>query len=1092
MSLKMKKTTLIVLTLALLFSVPQLFADVLVSNEGYQYLSDQMIVSTERGVPALRTGDFTTSGFTTGVQSLDKLCAQYGVIEVEPWYKGKVKNAMHLKDVVERMYIVTIDETHDVRSVVNAFSTDDNLEYAELYDIPVPFYDPNDPRINQQWFLGNINAYEAWDVIRGDATRVAVIGISDTGVYYVHPDLEPNMWINEPEDINGNGIFDNFDEIDGGDLNYDDEDDNGYDDDVVGYDLGVNDPDPQEESPEHGTHVAGCASAATDNGIGVAGPGFSARIIAAKGANRNGSLTAVYQAIVYSADNGAQIVNCSWGSTYYNQGNQNVITAAYNDGCLPVCAAGNDNTSQLHYPSGYENAFAVAATRQQDVKASYSNYGEWIDISAPGTDIHSTWATNTYLTTQGTSMASPVTSGVAALVFAQDFTRGPSDLEVILLSSADSVSLYAANPGYMGQLGRGRVDAYAALAAATMPNIVYGNSSMQITNDDGDGIPNPGENVSLVVTVENLWNDAVNVNGTLRGNSSVTVSDSTASFGDIAGGGQGDNSSDPFIVEIHADAIVESFEMTLVITADGDYSNELGIPFEISLNQLRFPYNVEGSIEGSMGFARIDGDGRDDLVFGTSDDKVYVINSNGDVMPGFPVNVNGDVVGGIAVGKILDTGWPLELAVATKTGNLYVITASGAIAPGFPITVGSSYYSTPTLGDLDGDGLDEMIFAAFGDGHVYAYNGDGSAVSGFPVSSGNLFYGSAAVGDIDNDGSLEIVAGSLDGNVHAWNHDGSVIGGFPVSIGSQVWVSPALGDVGGDSQMEIICGDNGGSLYALNADGSVVSGFPVGLGSTIKSDPALANVDGDSELEIFVGTNGHMLYGVNGDGSMVNGFPIDVEYSITSSPVIADVDGDGSKEILASTVGGNLCGYNVDGSVLRNFPIPTYGTLTTSSIAIGDMDADGDLEFAVGLRQSEGNVVVIDYKDAATTDGYDWRMYGHDIGRSHRWYDTPVSVDEEESGLPLNFELSQNYPNPFNPETRINYSIASSGSVSLTVYNIIGQEVVKLVDTEQSAGRYEVVWDGRSNSGEKISSGIYFYRLNTNDNFAIKKMLLMK
>jgi hypothetical protein len=137
-------------------------------------------------------------------------------------------------------------------------------------------------------------------------------------------------------------------------------------------------------------------------------------------------------------------------------------------------------------------------------------------------------------------------------------------------------------------------------------------------------------------------------------------------------------------------------------------------------------------------------------------------------------------------------------------------------------------------------------------------------------------------------------------------------------------------------------------------------------------------------------------------------------------------------------------------------------------------------------------VVVIDYKDNAAVDGYDWRMYGHDIRRSHRWYNTPTSVDEEDLGLPTRFELSQNYPNPFNPETRINYSIAESGNVSLTVYNIIGQEVVRLVDAQQAAGRYEVTWDGSSNSGEKVSSGIYFYRLNTDNNFAIKKMLLMK
>ncbi|GEM_PF-1419467 len=1073
---------------------------VLTDDDGSLYLSNQMVVGITKDCPKLAIGEVDSPGFTTGVASLDKLCHKYDVIKIEPWYKGKIRHAMHLKEVVERMYIFTIDDSkRDVRDLTGVFSKDNHLEYAELYSIPVPYYQPNDPNISQQWALEKINAYQAWDIIRGDTTKQVIIGISDTGIYYDHPDLEANMWINGPEDLNGDGIFENYDEFDGGDLNYYDDDGNGYNDDVVGYDFAEDDPDPEEDTPTHGTHVAGCASEVTDNEIGGAGIGFAAKLIAAKGANHNGVLTQVYQAITYSADMGASICNCSWGrGGSPNNWERNVVINAFLDGCLVIAAAGNDASGFHYYPATYDSVLSVAATDQNDVAAYFTNYGNWVDIDAPGVSIYSTWDHNSYIHLDGTSMASPITAGVAALVKAQDPSRGPQQISDILITTADSLSLYTANPDWIGLLGSGRVDAWAALAYFDMPYIRYIDSAVNIIDDDGDGILNPGESFTLTVAVQNMWADATNVNATLHSNENISVIDSTASFGDIPHNEQADNGSDPFTAEVNSNIPPGNIELTMEVTADGGYNTTLQLPIEVSLNQGGFPLSVDGNIEGHMAMINLDGNPGDEIVFGTSNDQIYVVKADGSTMSGFPVDVEGDIINGIAIGQVAGDSEP-ELVAATKSGNIYAINIDGTIVNGFPVNAGGSYYATPTLADIDGDGLMEIICPAFTDGKLYVYNGDGTAVSGFPIETGNHFYGSAAVGNIDNDGgnSLEIVAATLNGTLYAFNSDGSTVNGFPISVGSNIWVSPALGDLdyqNDDGKLEIAVGTQSGEVYAYNDDGSLLDGFPVNVGSTIKADPVIANVRYDCPgLEIVVATNGNNIYIIDKNGDVPAPYPIAIGGTVNSSPIIADVDNDGQKEILAAATDGKLYCLRAYGGSEVNFPIDTYGTITTSTPALGDIDGDNDLDIAVGLRQSEDNLVVIDYKKPISLHPEDWICYGYNIQRIHNWLGITVGVDDgTPDELPATFDLSQNYPNPFNAETNISYTLPFDAPVSFTIYNLTGKRVVQLVNAYQKAGKYNITWNGTNSRGISVSSGIYFYKLKAGEKTALRKMVLLK
>ncbi|MCP4632260.1 MAG: S8 family serine peptidase, partial [candidate division Zixibacteria bacterium] len=921
-----------------------------------------------------------------------------------------------------------------------------------------------------------------------DATEAVVIGIVDTGVYYDHPDLEPNMWINTPEDINGNGIFDNFDENDGGDINWEDEDDNGYDDDVVGFDLGVFDPDPQEEYPDHGTHVAGCVSEATDNGIGGAGPGFSAKIMAAKAANSGGGLTATTTAMVYCISNNADFVNCSYGGFGYQQGVQDIISAGFEDGTMVIAAAGNDNTSGRHYPSAYEHALAVAATGNGNYRADFTNYGDWIDISSPGVSIFSTWAHDEYQFLQGTSMASPVCAGVAALIKAQDTNRTPADIWDIIKNTADSIALYTANPDWIGLLGSGRVDAFGAVGQDLFPNIRLVSNTQTVTNDDGDGVLNPGEGLEIVVSIQNYWSPAVNVTATISAGSDFDIIDGETDFGDVGHNVTIDNAADPFEVNISPDALVQMAEFQLTVIADGDYSNADTFIVEVALNQQNFPQTAGGNLEGGMGLIDINQDGYLEIIFGSSDANLYAYDRDGNRIGNYPHNVGGEIVGGVAVGQIDNQGW-LEIASCTKNGYISIKDAGGTDLPGFPVQIGASYYSTPTLVDLVSGGGLEAVFTSFGDGKLYAYQSNGEAVPGFPVETGSRFYGSAAAGDLDDDAEFEIIAGAIDGKVYAWNHDGSMVPNFPVQLSGLIWVTPALGDLDSDNQDEILVGTQDGFFYALKRDGSIMSGFPREFGSIIKSDAALADIDNDGEAEIFVGCNGNTVYGIDGDGGDLSGWPVSIGSGVTSSPVIGDIDGDNLKEIIVAAADGILYGFNDDGTVLRNFPIPTYGSISTSSPALGDLDRDGDIEIIIGLRQSSNNVVVIDYKTNSQVFGDDWVMYGHDMNRQHRLYEYITGVDDQQlsENLPVEFSLSQNYPNPFNPATVIDYALPIDADVKLSVYNIMGRKVADLVDEHQNAGYKTVEWNAAS-----YASGIYFYKMTAGEKQLTKKMLLIK
>jgi len=272
--------------------------------------------------------------------------------------------------------VVTVPSGRAI-AMAKAYSSNSKVAYAEP-DFEVQVVDePDDPYFGYQWALTTIGAPQAWDVTTGSPS--INIAILDTGVDLDHPDLA--------DKIVSNMNFSSSPTID----------------DVNG----------------HGTHVAGIAAAVTDNGIGVAGLGYTATIMNVKvmGDSGTGTYGSLAAGITWAADNGAEIINMSLGAYVYSSTLEIAINYAWSKGVVVVAAAGNDARTMPFYPAAYANCIAVAATYPWDAKADWSNYGEWVDVAAPGGGIYATVKDNGYDYKSGTSMASPHVAGLAGLVF---------------------------------------------------------------------------------------------------------------------------------------------------------------------------------------------------------------------------------------------------------------------------------------------------------------------------------------------------------------------------------------------------------------------------------------------------------------------------------------------------------------------------------------------------------------------------------------------------------------------------------------------------------------------------------------------------
>lgn len=488
------------------------------------YEKNKIVVKLSDAFMKYISKDFNNqSRRTFGIDEIDKLLKKYRPSLIKQLYPIYDKTPKSPKRIgLSHLFEISFTSELDIKQVIIELSSVYGILYAEPIYIEAYHATPNDTHYSSLFHLDQISASTAWDIHKGEnGTTDVLIGICDSGVEWFHSDLLENLYQNLGEDADGDGsvieFFNGQWRFDQGDINGIDDDGNGSVDDFVGWNFYTSDGstinNPLAVSPNnHGTHVAGIAAGVTNNSNGIASISWNIKFLPTKhGSNSGGtSIYNAYSGLVYLADNGVDVINCSWGGSGYSSAAQEIIDYCLDEGVVVFASAGNGNTEAPNYPAAYKGVISVASVNNVDEKAYYSHYGYTIDISSPGGDaqddpmIKSTVTGNNYANYQGTSMASPLAVGAFALLKSYRNTWTNTALLKQFMGSADNIE--ADNPAYPFKMGYGRVNMNNALSttnADITKALKLVLSNFKYTDANSNGLIEPGESVSLEF---NLYN----------------------------------------------------------------------------------------------------------------------------------------------------------------------------------------------------------------------------------------------------------------------------------------------------------------------------------------------------------------------------------------------------------------------------------------------------------------------------------------------------------------------------------------------------------------------------------------------------------
>ncbi|MFQ5604780.1 MAG: S8 family peptidase, partial [bacterium] len=425
-----------------------------------------------------------------GTVGLAKLHHQLGAKRITPLFQKRPVNYFHAKrSNFDRYVKVTFSPERNLKEILAAYQKNDLIEFVQPNYLHKVDFAPNDSLFTQQAALLPLQAEAAWELQL--ASSEIIVGVIDTGIDYLHQDLRDALWLNSGEDLNGNG------RVDSSDFNGIDDDANGFVDDLRGWDFTdaptfpdggdfqTPDNDPFDENG-HGTSVAGIIGATGNNHRGIAGLAFGCKIMNLRSGTSLGFLEEddVASAIVYAVENGARIINMSFGDEAASPLLRDVMRFAFENDCVLVASAGNSNSDKIHFPSGFAETISVGATNDEDRLAGFSNFGASVDVVAPGVNVLTTQRENKYGSFSGTSASAPFVSALAALILSKSPLLSNESVQGLIVSTADDLG----ETGWDHFFAAGRINAlqalqtpYYSMAAITRPSVDEGFT--------GDAVP---------------------------------------------------------------------------------------------------------------------------------------------------------------------------------------------------------------------------------------------------------------------------------------------------------------------------------------------------------------------------------------------------------------------------------------------------------------------------------------------------------------------------------------------------------------------------------------------------------------------------
>lgn len=525
---------------------------------------------------------------------------------------------------LNNIYIIDFKTPVDINKYIDILKCNSDIEYAEPYYTFELHELPNDPLTVNQYYLNNINAYKAYNIARGDTN--VVIAIVDTGVDLNHDDLFGNIKFNYNDPING--IDDDMD---------------GYVDNFYGWDFADYDNNPHATVSIHGTRVAGLAAAVTNNNIGIYGISNNCRFMPIKIANDNGTIIGAYEGVLYAADHGCKIINCSWGSNFESLMGKDIIDYAINyRNCIVVASAGNSKTDLKFYPASYNGVISVGATNIYDNKWSGSSYGTLVDICAPGENVYSTSLNNSYSYGNGTSYSAPIVAGAAALLVANLNITNPTQVAEKLRITADIIDTLPENLFFKYHMGYGRLNIFNALTDTTLPSVRI--TSYNVFNHKGQ-IPMAGDSLFVACNFTNYLSQTSNTLIRVSSdNDHIEITNNTFSAGKLLSMQQTNNYSNPFIIKVKNDAPKNLSIKLFCSIKDQGYNDYQFIDFFVNPDYINFDNGtIKTSVcgNGKIGFS----DTENKYGLGIIYQKQNILADGGIIIGYSPQNMASAVVG---------------------------------------------------------------------------------------------------------------------------------------------------------------------------------------------------------------------------------------------------------------------------------------------------------------------------------------------------------------------------------------------------------------------------------------------------------------